>query len=327
MKRNGLIWLFSIIIIAALSLVVAIQPAQATSPGQTQKTSLPRGAALYDDWAAVVGKNPPAGNMPLWGTQKTNTRSGADTYRCVSCHGWDYAGKDGAYRPGTSFYTGFPGISTATRSAKPEEIVALLKGSKNKDHNFSAWIDDSSLLDLAEFIKNGVIDDREYIDPVTLEVKGGSAANGKTLYDKSCASCHGSDGKKLPFRFEGRDAYLGDLADLDPWRFLHKTRFGTPGTKMVIGYDLGWTAQEGRDVLLYAQSLPGRLERAAAPPVLEGRNITPEASRGGPASSVWTGILTALGAIATGLGFALLVGGVLVGIIFVIVWVIRGRNR
>ncbi len=90
-----------------------------------------------------------------------------------------------------------------------------------------------------------------------LEVIGGDMAVGKQLYDGVCAACHGKDGTTIKFRFEGLDATLGTLAALDPWRFLHKTRYGTPGTSMgkVVGVDQQWTAQQGRDVLLYAQSL------------------------------------------------------------------------
>jgi hypothetical protein len=112
---------------------------------------------------------------------------------------------------------------------------------------------------------------------------------------------------------------------VDPWRFLHKTRFGTPGTDMVIGYDLGWTAQDGRDVLLYAQSLPSGLEVEPQEPSLEGRSGE-STQPGGPAQSIFTGMLTALGAVFTGLGFAVLLGLFLVGVLLVVVWLVRGSK-
>jgi hypothetical protein len=47
---------------------------------------------------------------------------------------------------------------------------------------------------------------------------------------------------------------------------------------------------------------------------------------GGPASNIFTGILTALGAIATGLLFAVIIGAILIGIILLVVWFLRGRK-
>jgi thiosulfate dehydrogenase len=67
------------------------------------------GGLLYDNWWAVTGADEPATDQPLWKTQTTNTRTGADTWRCKECHGWDYKGVEGAYGSG-SHKTGFKGI-------------------------------------------------------------------------------------------------------------------------------------------------------------------------------------------------------------------------
>jgi mono/diheme cytochrome c family protein len=325
MKRHSLSG--SIFIVTALILVAfltSIQMAEARAPDQSGN-QLPRGGALYDNWFLVLGKPAPQGNMPLWTRQTTNTISGADTWRCVTCHGWDYQGKDGAYRSG-SHYTGFPNILFQVQDMSQEEIVAHLKGSKDPSHNFSSYIDDTNLNDLAYFLKNGLINDNDFIDPVSLKVKGGDAAHGNLLYDQQCNSCHGSDGTKIKFRFEGLNATMGTLATRDPWRFLHKSRFGTPGTPMVIGFDLKWTPQDGRDVLLYSQSLPVGEENQESPPSLGERIITPRAPLGGPPSNFFGGILIALAAIGTGIGFAVLLGAGAVGVILLAIWFIRGRK-
>jgi hypothetical protein len=127
-------------------------------------------------------------------------------------------------------------------------------------------------------------------------------------------------------RFQGVDATLGTIAVIDPWRFLHKTRFGTPGTPMVIGYDLKWTAQEGRDVLLYAQTLPNGLQAGSQPPSV-GQNPNPGQSPAGQSQSFIIGLLTAAGAVLTGLGFAVILGVFLVGVIFIVVWQLRERRK
>jgi mono/diheme cytochrome c family protein len=325
MKRYGLLGtIFITIFLGLLFLADRSQTAMAFNPFQAD-TNIPRGGALYDNWFQELGNPAPPGDMPVWSRQTTNTQSGPDTWRCVTCHGWDYQGKDGAYRSGSN-YTGFPSVYKQVQDMSEDEIVTHLKGSKDPSHNFSTYIDDASLKDLAGFLKNGLIDDSQYIDLVSLKVIGGDAAHGKDLYDQQCASCHGADGQKKTLTYEGQNISLGTLAVIDPWRFLHKTRFGTPGTKMVIGYELGWSPQDGRDVLLYAQSLPGGSLPAQTTPAIGSSTSTPSQLVGGPASSLFTGFLTALAAMGAAVGFALLLGAGLIGIILVVVWLIRGRK-
>src|SRR5512133_3658187 len=183
------------------------------------------GGQLYDKWYAVLNTTPPSGNMPIWERQKTNTRSGADTWRCSECHGWDYKGSEGAYGNG-SHQTGFPNVMKLAADMPADEIVAHLKGSKDPSHDFSKYLDDASLNKLVKFLKEGLIDDSEFIDSTTLKVKGGDMTHGKQLFESTCAECHGTDGKKIVFRTEGVNEYLGNVATRDPYRFLHRTRFG-----------------------------------------------------------------------------------------------------
>jgi mono/diheme cytochrome c family protein len=312
-----------IVLLLAVGLLLAAVWQAAAAQGADP--SAVRGAMLYDKWYAVLGANPPEGSMPIWSRQTTDTRSGEDTWRCVSCHGWDYQGKDGAYRSG-SHYTGFPGVYNAANSLSVAELVNVLKGAKDQEHNFSAYMDDAALNDLAQFLKTALVDDRDTIDPTTMAVKGGDPASGKQLYTDQCASCHGADGAKITSRFEGRDATLGTIAAIDPWRFLHKTRYGTPGTDMVIGADLGWTVEQGRDVLLYAQSLPNGLTPAQPGPSLSGTSL-PSQSPAGQSANFFVGLLTALGAMVTSVGFAVVFGAFLIGVIFLIVWSLRERRK
>ncbi len=318
---------FRVLILLAMTLAIfslALGQQSAAGAPETPKDGLVRGAMLYDKWYAEIGVDAPAGDMPVWDRQTSNTRSGPDTWRCVSCHGWDYQGKDGAYRAGANF-TGFPGVYSAGKTKTTDELLAQLNGTRDPAHDFSPYLSNEQLNDLINFIANGLVDDNQYIDPVSLQVLGGDSAHGKQLFDGSCASCHGEDGTALKFRFEGMDASLGTLAAVDPWRFLHKTRFGTPGTDMVIGYTLGWTAQDGRDVLLYAQSLPGGKQIAAPKPAMP-QGATEQPLTGGPLKGPLGGLVTAIGTMIAGLGLNVLVAGVLIGIILLLVWALRGRQ-
>ena len=299
---------------------VTIVQAQGDPPSE----DVIRGAQLYDKWFAVLGVEPPGVDMLIWGRQTTNTRSGPDTWRCAECHGWDYRGAQGAYGSG-SHQTGFPDVKTLSAEMSLEDIVGHLKGSKDQAHDFSAYLDDTELTQLGIFLKIGAIDDTEYINPVSLQVIGGDVAHGKQLYNSTCAACHGEDGKKIVFRTEGVDEYLGSVANRDPWRFLHRTRFGTAGTAMPVGMALGWSSADGRDILDYAQTLPTGGEIPLAEPTARS-DETPTQILGGPATNLWTGILTGIGIFLGMAGYALFfIGGfVLVGV--TVVTILRKRK-
>lgn len=283
-----------------------------------------RGAQLYDRWYAVLGVDPPVGNMPIWSRQSTNTRSGADTWRCSECHGWDYKGAQGEYQAG-SHYTGFPNLWQLAQPLSTDEIVSHLKGALDPAHDFSPYLDDTSLNQLAEFLKFGIIDDSLYIDPVSLHVRGPDVSHGKELYQSTCSSCHGEDGKQIVFKIEGISEYLGRLANRDPWRFLHRTRYGVAGTDMPVGVNLGWQPEDGRDVLAYAQTLPTGGEILAQPT----RNPaeTPQPLLGGPSQTLLSGLLTGVRSIA---GLLIVSAAFIGGFIFialVVVFIFRRRGR
>ena len=310
------------IILCALALLVA-STTLAAGPLPSQDDII-HGAQLYDSWFAVLGVEPPVGNMPIWSRQTTNTRSGPVTWRCNECHGWDYRGQDGEYRAGSHF-TGFPDIYTLVQGLTEDEIVNHLNGNLDPAHNFSAYLDPTSLTQLAEFLKYGIIDDSVYINPISLRVLNPDINHGQQLYLSTCLNCHGENGQKIVLDIEGINEYLGSLANRDPWRFLHRTRFGVAGTDMPVGLSLGWVLEDGRDVLAYAQTFPTGGELLGEPTA--NPQGTPAPLIGGPAHNLWTGILTGLGTIGGALlvSAAFIVGFVLMS--FIIVFILRKRTR
>jgi thiosulfate dehydrogenase len=210
------------------------------------------GGQLYDRWWTVAeGATEPIEDQALWATQSTNTRSGSTTWRCKECHGWDYKGDEGAYSSG-SHYTGFIGVLEAS-SQSPNEILAILTGSQNSDHDFSTVLDEESIESLVEFItEGGVIDVSPYINP-DKTINGADLDNGEILYNKVCAVCHGADGRTIDF---DENEYVSTLANDNPQEILHKIRFGQPGTAMPSSVELGWSLQDAVDVLAYSQTLP-----------------------------------------------------------------------
>lgn len=188
-----------------------------------------RGGALYDAWWAVTGSEAPSEDHPLWASRpdaKSNTRTGAETWRCKECHGWDYVGVDGAYAEG-SHRTGFAGV-LGTQRSKPE-IIELLTDPAG--HAYGERLDEQSVADLAAFVVDATI------DTTTIIASDGSfmgeIAIGQTIFERACAQCHGNNGLTLP---PGSDVsftdFPGFIANDNPQEFLHKVRFGQPGTAM-----------------------------------------------------------------------------------------------
>jgi thiosulfate dehydrogenase len=199
---------------------------------------------------------PPTENSPLWANQTTNIRTGSDTWRCKECHGWDYKGKDGAYSSGSHF-TGFPGVSGAATTKTTSELKAILKGSANTNHNFSAYLNDNQISALSVFLKEGaVIDETQYIDYITRKPTVANTAKGEQLYGSLCAIWHGADGKIRNFGSVETPEYVGTIAFGNPWEFFHKVRFGNPGTAMPNGIEKQWSIQDMMDILSHSQTLP-----------------------------------------------------------------------
>lgn len=210
------------------------------------------GGRLYDKWWKEAGVDEPGSDQPLWATQSTNTRSGADTWRCKECHGWDYQGAAGAYGSGSHF-TGFPGVFDV-QSQSFDAIVAFINGNTNSDHDFSAMGDDA-VNSLATFLKSSLVDVSPLIDSDTKAAVGGDIANGENLY-AGCSACHGADGRLINFGDDDDPTYVGSVALDNPWEFLHKVRAGQPGTGMPAALDAGWSMDDLLDLLAFSQSLP-----------------------------------------------------------------------
>jgi thiosulfate dehydrogenase len=209
------------------------------------------GGLLYDKWWVVLELDEPTTNQPLWATQSTNERSGKDTWRCKECHGWDYLGAEGAYGSGSHF-TGFTGVLSAA-SMSTEELTAWLDGSTNPDHDFSL-MGDVGFNAMVSFLQTEATDISGYVNDD--KSVNGDPANGRDLWEGTCASCHGIDGTKINFHDADDPEYIGTVAAGNPWEFFHKALFGQPGAPMPFAMGLGWSIDQITDLVSYAQTLP-----------------------------------------------------------------------
>ena len=209
--------------------------------------TLSYGGRLYDKWYTALGKDGPQTTHPSWPASNRNV-SGADTWRCKACHGWDYNGKDGRYKSGDNA-TGIIGVRGAI--GKPvSEIVKIITDST---HQYTTdMIDEKSMKWLAEFIVTGQDHTDRYVNE-NGEVSG-KVVTGKNLFQNVCASCHGYDGKSRNWGDENSPAYVGTEANANPWEVFHKIRNGHPGFYMISLR--GIPTQFSADVLAYVKTLP-----------------------------------------------------------------------
>jgi thiosulfate dehydrogenase len=202
---------------------------------------------IYDNWYATLDKDKPKATHPSWPASNTK-KKGAVTWRCKSCHGWDFRGKDGAYRSG-SYKTGIKGIR-GMAGADPAKVVAVLR---DGTHGFTTeMIPDDAAMRLAAFVSKGQYDITKWVSDKG-DVKG-DAGKGKPVYQTICAACHGFDGRALDWGDEKEPGFVGTEANANPWEVMAKIRHGHPGVEMV-GL-VAFPMQTSADVLAYTKTLP-----------------------------------------------------------------------
>ncbi|MDH5410741.1 MAG: c-type cytochrome [Alphaproteobacteria bacterium] len=207
-----------------------------------------RGGRLYDNWFNTQGIDKPKETHPAWPASNTK-KKGDVTWRCKSCHGWDYLGADGKYASG-SYKTGIPGIL----SFGGKDVGAVTAAIRGGPHGFTkTMIDDEQMAYLAAFVSRGLDDMNKYIDAKSGDVKG-DPKKGAAVFQTNCAACHGFDGRALNWGDEKEPAYIGTEANANPWEILHKIRNGHPGVEMVSLR--AFEIQTAVDVLAYSKTLP-----------------------------------------------------------------------
>jgi len=209
-----------------------------------------RGGLLYDKWWTVNGATEPTGNHPLY--PAAGQKSGADTWRCKECHGWDNKGKDGAYSSGSHF-TGLNGVYEARNRNSAHIFGKITK------HNLA--LSEQDIWDLSRFIKEALVEMDKYINFTGAKKKSaaGDATLGKALFENTgtgggqCIMCHGADGTAI--KFDGGTLAIGDVANDNPWEILHKIRIGHPGSSMPSAVKNGLSITDQINILTHAQTL------------------------------------------------------------------------
>ena len=249
--------------------------------------NITRGGRLYDKWWIEMQTSDdtvtaPSSANSYWNTGTLGIPSSIEaTWRCKSCHAWDYKG------------TGYDGTNTNSGSdnllfkinlrrsttyandetALQNHIHDFIKGDIDLFHAYGSSsttltspLTDRELWDLTKFL----LEESSLINYDSNILSGGivigaNVSNGAGLYNGSinsainCTLCHGADGDAIPPISEGGSGLTLDIfsiaaANENPWKFLHKIRFGKPGTNMTPIFGMGeHDNSDALDILGYAQ--------------------------------------------------------------------------
>lgn len=206
------------------------------------------GGRIYDNWWQALDVAEPKGTHPSY--PETAEKEGKGTWRCKTCHGWDYKGKDGIYSQGSN-YTGIIGIDGAA-GRSVEQIAAILR---DGTHRYSSdMIDDAALGRISAFVSRGQVDTLKYVDVETRQVKSGDVNVGRGIFQTVCAACHGFDGRLLDWGDATSSNFIGTEASALADEVLHKILSSHPGAAMINlrAFPIEYSV----DVLAYAATLP-----------------------------------------------------------------------
>lgn len=214
----------------------------------TEAWTLAAGGRIYDTWWDALDREEPEGTHPSY--PAAGGAEGETTWRCKSCHGWDYLGRDGIYSKGSN-YTGVKGIDGAI--GMPEaDIMALLRAPL---HGYTPeMITDDELSRVAAFVNRGQVDMRRFIAIPERRLIAGDPGRGAELFQTTCAACHGYDGRALNWGEDGENNYVGTEAAALPDEVIHKILNAHPGAQMINLRAL--PLSDAIDVLAYAATLP-----------------------------------------------------------------------
>jgi len=230
---------------------------------------LAQGGQLYDNWFRTQNVAAPSSINPIWSLLGQTTPITDDTWRCSSCHGWDYLGVSGVYGDtNSSFYTGINGVVPEINQINEQEIWTFIRDGSVTDgnnvtagHDFINQLTEDEIYALTKFIVTIRGENNNQSSPLSVvnnkaEVRGDQSLGAK-LYNigitDSCISCHGISGNDVT------DVNIRQAATNDPAKALHKIRYGAPsasnpmpGVITTLGGDSTLSLQQAGDITTYA---------------------------------------------------------------------------
>jgi thiosulfate dehydrogenase len=195
-------------------------PAPATDEAEVGPTFLVSlGGKLYDDLWRVLDQAPPVDANPAF--PASGLYSTRDSWRCVSCHGWDYSGAEVGGRR-------FPSLA-GLKGMDPALIAERISDPK---HPFPAKdVSELSITLLSVFLSQGQYVARDFLDANGEAL--GDPEGGQAIFEGACINCHQIDGKRYLNGERGDKSSLGWVVRNRPTQALHKIMNGVPGAEML----------------------------------------------------------------------------------------------
>ncbi len=208
------------------------------------------GGKLYDDFWEASDTAPPKRRNPAFPSDMS--ANDKDSWRCVSCHGWDYNGADKT-TDSDQQRRQFVGLRQL-HGVDPYTVTELF-AKAHADHPVQEQA--GVALDLLVlFVSAGQYETRDFQTQKSLTSDGFNRA--RDIFEGVCMSCHDPDGRS---GFEARPGVrhsLGWLARNNPKRTMHKIVNGVPGRAMLALRFLDETVV--LDVIRYLKTLDAEAE-------------------------------------------------------------------
>jgi cytochrome c5 len=221
--------MISLLMAAAAFAVPDVANAQRKSsammPSVGQASIISLGGRLYDSHWSVIRRRPPPGTHPNYPASSASPKS--STWRCVSCHGWDYAGSDGHLKTRSTDAPFFSLSDLVNRNT--DEIKKLLRRPSHRA--VVTPLSQRELQAIALFLSKGQHNISTVIQPNG--TARGNPLGGKDIYESVCRTCHGADGKEPITGEPGDRSSLGWMARNRPAQTVHKIRNGVPNADML----------------------------------------------------------------------------------------------
>lgn len=196
-----------------------------------------------------------------------SARSGARLYteHCTSCHGERREGGIGPSLNSPEF------LKLADNRFLHATLTNGRRGTAMADYSY---LGARALGNLVAYLRSG------YNGPVTGTDRSGihgSESNGRRLYDRICAQCHGEDGSGYIGPAIMSEDFLAAASDQYIWEMAAYGRSGSPMKGNLRGGDVtaDLSRSELNDIVAYIRS------NAYAPPHLAGRSTMPGENRNG----------------------------------------------
>jgi mono/diheme cytochrome c family protein len=215
-----------------------------------------RGARLYDNWRAekglgdtfkpdssktaeIDGQGGPQGNGSLVDSAGKPLANTGHDYRLKNLFGWDLRGTEGVYGPAYQKKSYVLPHNLLSDTRAPEELRNWLAKGSDSVPAYSAVLDERDLSDLVAFLdktRKGELAGPAAIfqldpgAPKGFVLKpGGDAKRGTARFARTCAGCHGADGRKIVI---DETESVGSLARSSGYEVWFKILHGQPGTQM-----------------------------------------------------------------------------------------------